>query len=80
MLRTNPTVKNQFEFVCIEDLVWSNHPLRRIQKHIDFSFILELVRPYYYGSAIKMYCLISEANTVHPSVSFGASRFAACRR
>jgi transposase len=47
MLRSNPNVQNQYEFVCIEDLVLPNHPLRKIQKHIDFSFILELVRPYY---------------------------------
>ncbi|CAG7654423.1 IS1182 family transposase ISOih1 [Paenibacillus allorhizosphaerae] len=47
MLRSNPNVQNQFEFVCIEDLVLPNHPLRKIQKHIDFSFILDLVRPYY---------------------------------
>ena len=47
MLRHNPTVQNQYEFVCIEDLVLPNHPLRKIQKHIDFSFILNLVRPYY---------------------------------
>ena len=47
MLRSNPNVQNQYEFVCIEDLVHPNHPLRKIQKHIDFSFILDLVRPYY---------------------------------
>lgn len=47
MLRSNPNVQNQYEFVCIEDLVLPNHPLRKIQKYIDFSFILDLVRPYY---------------------------------
>lgn len=47
MLRSNSNVQNEFEFVCIEDLVHPNHPLRKIQKHIDFSFVLELVRPYY---------------------------------
>lgn len=47
MLRSNPNVQNQYEFVCIEELVLPNHPLRKIQKYIDFSFILELVRPYY---------------------------------
>jgi len=47
VLRSNPNVQNQYEFVCIEDLVLPNHPLRKIQKHIDFSFILDLVRPYY---------------------------------
>ncbi|WP_407637524.1 IS1182 family transposase [Cohnella kolymensis] len=47
MLRSNPNVQNQYELVCIEDLVLPNHPLRKIQKHIDFSFILDLVHPYY---------------------------------
>jgi transposase len=47
VLRSNPNVQNEFEWVCIEDLVHPNHPLRKIQKHIDFSFILDLVRPYY---------------------------------
>lgn len=47
LLRSNPNVQNQYEFVCIEDLVLPNHPLRKIQKYIDFSFILDLVRPYY---------------------------------
>lgn len=47
MLRSNPYVQNQYESVCIEDLVHPNHPLRKIQKYIDFSFILDLVRPYY---------------------------------
>lgn len=47
MLRSNPNVQNQYEFVCIEELVLPNHPLRKIHKYIDFSFILDLVRPYY---------------------------------
>ncbi len=47
MLRSNPNIQNQYELVCIEDLVLPHHPLRKIQKHIDFSFILDLVRPYY---------------------------------
>ncbi|WP_116191799.1 IS1182 family transposase [Paenibacillus taihuensis] len=47
MLRSNPTVQNSYEFVCLEDLVPEGHLLRKIQKHIDFSFILEKVRPYY---------------------------------
>lgn len=34
-------------YVCIEDLVPGNHQLRKIDKHIDFSFIREKVRPYY---------------------------------
>jgi transposase len=47
MLHSHAHVQNQYEFVCIEELVLPNHPLRKIHKHIDFSFILDLVRPYY---------------------------------
>ncbi|MCH5279699.1 MAG: transposase, partial [Christensenellaceae bacterium] len=35
------------ELVCIEDLVPQDHLLRKIDKHIDFTFINELCRPYY---------------------------------
>ncbi|WLR53250.1 IS1182 family transposase [Bacillus tianshenii] len=35
------------EFVHIEELVPEDHLLRKIDKYIDFSFILEKVRPYY---------------------------------
>ncbi|MCM3270342.1 IS1182 family transposase [Paenibacillus elgii] len=47
MLRSNPNVQNSYEFVCLEELVPLNHLLRKIHKHIDFSFILEKVKPYY---------------------------------
>ncbi|MDP4098519.1 IS1182 family transposase [Paenibacillus sp. P96] len=47
MLRSNSNVQNSYEFVCLEELVPQNHLLRKIHKHIDFSFILEKVRPYY---------------------------------
>jgi transposase len=47
MLRSNPHVQNTYEFVCIEELVPEDHLLRKIHKYIDFSFILEKVRPYY---------------------------------
>ncbi|NRG45848.1 IS5/IS1182 family transposase, partial [Bacillus sp. CRN 9] len=35
------------EFVSIEDLVPQDHLLRKIDQYIDFTFILEKVRPYY---------------------------------
>jgi transposase len=38
---------NQLEIVDIELLVPENHLLRVIDKHVDFSFVLEKVRPYY---------------------------------
>ncbi|WP_152547766.1 IS1182 family transposase, partial [Paenibacillus ehimensis] len=47
MLRSNPNVQNSYEFICLEELVPQNHLLRKIHKHIDFSFILEKVKPYY---------------------------------
>lgn len=37
----------QYEFVSLDELVPEDHLLRVIQKHIDFSFIREKVRPYY---------------------------------
>jgi hypothetical protein len=35
------------EFVIIEELAPKDHLLRKIDKHIDFSFIEEKVKPYY---------------------------------
>jgi transposase len=47
MLRSESNVQNSYELVCIEDLVPQDHQLRKIQKYIDFSFILEKVKPFY---------------------------------
>lgn len=47
MLRSNSNVQNSDELVCLEDLVPQNHILRKIHNHIDFSFILEKVKPFY---------------------------------
>ncbi len=47
MLHTRKNAQNELEFVSIEDLVPQDHLLRKIDKYIDFSFILEKVRPYY---------------------------------
>jgi len=46
-LRSNNSKQNEYEMICIEDLVPQDHLLRKIDKHIDFSFILEKVRPFY---------------------------------
>jgi len=43
----NPGEYPRSAFVCLEDLVPQGHLLRKIQKHMDFSFILEKVKPYY---------------------------------
>lgn len=37
----------KMEFVMLEQLVKADHDLRKIEKHIDFSFIYDLVAPYY---------------------------------
>lgn len=47
MLRSNRDKQQNYEFVSIEDLVPQDHLLRKIDKHIDFSFIDEKVRPLY---------------------------------
>lgn len=47
ILTSNDHIQGSFEFVLIEELVPQNHLLRRINKHIDFSFIRERVLPYY---------------------------------
>ncbi|WP_430482124.1 IS1182 family transposase [Rossellomorea marisflavi] len=47
MFHTRKNAQNELEFVSIEDLVPPDHLLRKIDQYIDFSFILEKVRPYY---------------------------------
>lgn len=48
MFFTNdPNKQLDYEFVCIEQMVDENHLLRHVDKHIDFSFIIDLTRPYY---------------------------------
>lgn len=47
MLHTRSHSQNEVEFVLLDDLVPANHLLRKIDQHIDFSFILDKVRPYY---------------------------------
>ena len=38
-----PEEKPEFEIVCLEDYVPQDHLLRKIKKHIDFSFIYDIV-------------------------------------
>ena len=38
---------SEYEFVSIDELVPDDHLLRLIDKYINFSFLLEKVRPYY---------------------------------
>lgn len=47
MLRSKESSQNEYEFVSIDELVPENPLQRLIDQHIDFSFILEKVRPLY---------------------------------
>lgn len=47
LFHTRKHMQNEMEFVCLEDLVPQDHLLRKIDKYIDFSFIIEKVKPYY---------------------------------
>jgi transposase len=47
MFNTRDHTQNEVEFVFLDELVPANHLLRKIDTYIDFSFILEKVRPYY---------------------------------
>lgn len=47
MLKERPQTQSELEFVCIEELVPSNHLLRKIDAKIDFSFIHDLVKDFY---------------------------------
>lgn len=50
MMMTRGKKQNQqfkMELVMLEQLVKPDHDLRKIDKHIDFSFVYDLVEPYY---------------------------------
>lgn len=47
MLKDRPQTQSSLEFVCIDELVPQDHLLRKIDKHIDFSFIHDLVKDLY---------------------------------
>ena len=47
MLSNTREYQNEVEFVCLEEIVPEDHLLRKIDKFIDFSFILDKVAPYY---------------------------------
>ena len=47
MIKDRPPNQSSLEFVCIDELVPSDHLLRKIDKTIDFSFIHDLVKDYY---------------------------------
>lgn len=47
MLNTRPQTQSTLEFVSIDEPVPADHLLRKIDKHVDFSFIHERVRDLY---------------------------------
>ena len=47
MFNPKESSQSEYEFVSIDELVPDDHLLRKIHKYIDFSFLLEKVRPYY---------------------------------
>ncbi len=46
MFHTRNFSQNRAEFVLFDQLVEEDHLLRKIDKYIDFSFIVEKVKPY----------------------------------
>ncbi len=47
MFKPKESSQNEYECLSIDELVPDDHLLRLIDKYIDFSFLLEKVRPYY---------------------------------
>ena len=47
MLKPKESVQSEYEFVSIDELVPEDHLLRLIDKYIDFTFLLDKVRPFY---------------------------------
>ena len=47
MFQKRDSSQGQMEFVCIENLVPSDHLLRQVEKHIKFSFIYDKTRDLY---------------------------------
>ncbi|KXZ13139.1 hypothetical protein AXI58_05535 [Bacillus nakamurai] len=47
MFHTRNSSQNTAEFVLLNQLVEEDQLLRKIDKYIDFSFIIEKVKPYY---------------------------------
>ena len=47
LLNSNSKNQSNYEFVRIEDLVPKDHLLRKIDRYIDFSFILDKVKDFY---------------------------------
>ena len=62
MLKKEKNKQLKYEFVCIESLVPQDHLLRKIDRHIDFSFIHDKVK--------DLYCPDNGRPAVDPVVLF----------
>ena len=62
MLTKDKNKPQAYEFVLIDDLVPENHLVRKLDKHIDFSFIYALVEP--------LYCKDNGRPSIDPVVLF----------
>lgn len=62
MIKRTDVVQNTMEFVCIEDLVPADHILRKVSRHIDFSFVRERMEP--------LYCLDNGRPAIDPVILF----------
>ena len=45
--KNNPTRNQQVEMISLDEVVPEHHLVRKIDKHIDFTFIYDLVRDKY---------------------------------
>ena len=62
MIKDRPQTQSSLEFVCIDELVPKDHLLRKIDKHIDFSFIHNLVK--------DLYCTDNGRPAIDPTLLF----------
>jgi len=62
MIKNRPPTQSSLEFVCIDELVPSDHLLRKIDKVIDFSFI--------HDAAKDLYCRHNGRPAIDPTLLF----------
>lgn len=62
MLKDRPQTQSSLEFVCIDELVPSDHLLRKIDKTVDFGFIHDLVK--------ELYCPDNGRPALDPTLMF----------
>src|SRR5690606_1241902 len=62
MLKDRAPTQSTLEFVCIDELVPPDHLLRKVDKHIDFSFIHDRVK--------ALYCADNGRPALDPTLMF----------